>query len=215
MGGIAFRAPVMAALFLVVTMALLAMPGSSNFIGEFYILNGVFQEKVVFALVASIAIAMAAYYALRLFQHSMHNRKPDGVESKEIPLARGRDRRRPGRLHRRPGPLPAADPEAERRLRSQTTVERGRRVPRRGRAQMNFQAPDIDYAGLSPVIALTAGICVVLLVGLFRLPRWVVAGEDDRRPRRSPPGSASGSGARTTTWSRARCASTSWRWPRR
>ena len=39
---------------------------------------------------------------------------------------------------------------------------------------MSFQAPDIDYAGLSPVIALTAGICVVVLVGLFRLPRWVV-----------------------------------------
>jgi NADH-quinone oxidoreductase subunit N len=39
---------------------------------------------------------------------------------------------------------------------------------------MNFEAPHIDYAGLSPVIALTAGICVVLLVGLFRLPRWVV-----------------------------------------
>ena len=89
MGGIAFRAPVMAALFLIVTMALLAMPGSANFVGEFYILNGVFQEKIVFALVASIAIAMAAYYALRLFQHAMHNRKPDGVESKEIPLREG------------------------------------------------------------------------------------------------------------------------------
>ena len=84
MGGIALRAPVMAALFLVVTMALLAIPGSSNFVGEFYILNGVFQEKIVFALIASIAIAMSAYYALRLFQHAMHNRKPDGVTSKEI-----------------------------------------------------------------------------------------------------------------------------------
>jgi NADH-quinone oxidoreductase subunit N len=34
---------------------------------------------------------------------------------------------------------------------------------------MTFNAPDIDYAGLSPVIALTAGICVVLMLGL--LPR--------------------------------------------
>jgi NADH-quinone oxidoreductase subunit N len=32
---------------------------------------------------------------------------------------------------------------------------------------MTFNAPDIDYAGLSPVIALTAGICIVLLVGLI------------------------------------------------
>jgi NADH-quinone oxidoreductase subunit M len=84
MGGLALRAPVLAAFFLIVTMALLAMPGSSNFIGEFFILNGVFQEKIVFALVASTAIGMAAYYALRLFQHAMHYRKRGGVESREI-----------------------------------------------------------------------------------------------------------------------------------
>ena len=78
------RAPVLAALFLIATMALLAIPGSSNFIGEFYILNGIFQEKIVFAFVAAIGIAMAAYYALRLYQHAMHNRKPDGIESREI-----------------------------------------------------------------------------------------------------------------------------------
>jgi NADH-quinone oxidoreductase subunit M len=86
MGGLAMRAPVLAALFLVATMALLAMPGSSNFIGEFYILNGIFQEKIVFAFVAAIGIALAAYYALRLYQHAMHNRKPDGIESRDVGL---------------------------------------------------------------------------------------------------------------------------------
>jgi NADH-quinone oxidoreductase subunit M len=65
------------------------MPGTANFVGEFYILNGVFQEKIVFALIASVAIAMAAYYALRLYQASMHNRKREDVESKEIPLREG------------------------------------------------------------------------------------------------------------------------------
>ncbi|MGA8217695.1 MAG: NADH-quinone oxidoreductase subunit N [Solirubrobacterales bacterium] len=34
----------------------------------------------------------------------------------------------------------------------------------------DFNAPHIDYGGLSPVIALTAGICVVLIVGL--IPRF-------------------------------------------
>ena len=84
MGGIAIRAPVLAALFLVITMALLAIPGSANFVGEFYILNGVFQSKIMFALVAMIGIALAAYYALRLYQGAMHNRKPEGIESHEI-----------------------------------------------------------------------------------------------------------------------------------
>jgi NADH-quinone oxidoreductase subunit N len=32
---------------------------------------------------------------------------------------------------------------------------------------MTFTAPDIDYAALSPVIALTTGICIVLLAGLI------------------------------------------------
>jgi NADH-quinone oxidoreductase subunit N len=32
---------------------------------------------------------------------------------------------------------------------------------------MNFNAPEIDYAGISPIIALTAGICIVLMAGVF------------------------------------------------
>src|SRR5947199_7487399 len=52
MGGIAFRAPVLAALFLIVTLATLAMPGSSNFAGEFLILLGVFKAKMVISIIA-------------------------------------------------------------------------------------------------------------------------------------------------------------------
>ena len=89
MGGMALRAPVLAALFLIVTLATLAMPGSANFIGEFYILNGLFQSKIVFAFVAISGVAMSAYYALRLYQRTMHNRKPDGVASREIGLRDG------------------------------------------------------------------------------------------------------------------------------
>jgi NADH-quinone oxidoreductase subunit M len=86
LGGMAVRAPVLAALFLIVTLATLAMPGSANFIGEFYILLGVFQAKIVYALVASIGVALAAFYALRLYQRTMHNRLPDGIEAREISL---------------------------------------------------------------------------------------------------------------------------------
>ena len=89
MGGMALRAPVLAALFLIVTLATLAMPGSANFIGEFYILNGLFQSKIVFAFVAISGVAMSAYYALRLYQRTMHNRKPDGIASREIGLRDG------------------------------------------------------------------------------------------------------------------------------
>ena len=33
---------------------------------------------------------------------------------------------------------------------------------------MNFHAPHIDYGALSPVLALTVGLCVVLLSGVFK-----------------------------------------------
>jgi NADH-quinone oxidoreductase subunit M len=89
LGGMAMRAPVLAALFLIVTLATLAMPGSANFMGEFYILIGVFQAKIVYAFVASTGVALAAFYALRLYQRAMHNRLPDGIESREISLRDG------------------------------------------------------------------------------------------------------------------------------
>ncbi|MEA2185561.1 MAG: NADH-quinone oxidoreductase subunit [Solirubrobacteraceae bacterium] len=89
MGGLAMRAPALAALFLVVTFATLAMPGSSNFVGEFYILLGVFQEQAVIAIVASAGVVLAAFYALRLYITTMHNRTGPGVESREMELRDG------------------------------------------------------------------------------------------------------------------------------
>ncbi len=89
MGGISMRAPVLAALFLIVAFATLAMPGSANFVAEFYILLGVFDEKIVIALVASTGVVLAAVYALRLYITSVHNRTGPRVESREISLREG------------------------------------------------------------------------------------------------------------------------------
>ncbi|HMD51541.1 MAG TPA: NADH-quinone oxidoreductase subunit M [Solirubrobacteraceae bacterium] len=86
MGGIAFRAPVLATLFLVVALATLAMPGSSNFVGEFLILLGVFNSKLAIAVIAFSGVVMASVYALRLFIRSMHNRVGAHVDSREISL---------------------------------------------------------------------------------------------------------------------------------
>jgi NADH-quinone oxidoreductase subunit M len=84
MGGIAFRAPVLAGLFLIVALANLAMPGSSNFVGEFLILFGVFQTKIVIAIVAFTGVALASVYSLRLFIRTMHNRVGPEVVSRDI-----------------------------------------------------------------------------------------------------------------------------------
>ena len=84
MGGVAFRAPVLATVFLIVTFANLAMPGSSNFIGEFMILLGTFNSNLAIAVIASLGVLGASYYALRLFIGAMHNRVGGRVRSFEI-----------------------------------------------------------------------------------------------------------------------------------
>jgi NADH-quinone oxidoreductase subunit M len=89
MGGIAFRAPVFATIFLVVAFATLAMPGSANFVGEFLILLGVFKAKLAIAIIAFTGVVMASVYALRLFIRAMHNRAGKTVESREITLRDG------------------------------------------------------------------------------------------------------------------------------
>jgi NADH-quinone oxidoreductase subunit M len=86
MGGIALRAPALAALFLIVAFATLAMPGSANFVGEFLILLGVFQAKLAFSIVAFAGVVMASFYALRLYIRTMHNRTGARVASHELSL---------------------------------------------------------------------------------------------------------------------------------
>jgi NADH-quinone oxidoreductase subunit M len=86
MGGIAFRAPVLATLFMIVTLATLAMPGSANFVGEFLILFGVFDSKLAIAIIASTGVVLASVYALRFYIRAMHNRQGPAVTSFEMSL---------------------------------------------------------------------------------------------------------------------------------
>ncbi len=89
MGGIAFRAPVLATIFLLVALATLAIPGSSNFVGEFLILLGVFKAKLAIAIIAFTGVVLASVYALRLFIRTMHNRVGRNVDSREISVRDG------------------------------------------------------------------------------------------------------------------------------
>ncbi len=87
MGGMAVRAPVLASLFLIVALATLAMPGSSNFAGEFLILLGVFKAKLVISVIGFVGVVGASFYGLRLFIRAMHNRVGPKVASREIGIA--------------------------------------------------------------------------------------------------------------------------------
>ena len=237
MGGMALRAPVLAALFLIVTLATLAMPGSANFIGEFYILNGLFQAKIVFAFIAisrrrDVGLLRAAPLPADDAQPPARRASPRArsacaTASSSAPLVA---------LHPRPRALPAADPEADRHRRCSSgrgastarprppPGRRGRRStrpvprlsdadPRAERADAtDFNAPHIDYAGLSPVIALTVGLCVVLLSARLQAaaarPRPALTLLDPGGDRRAADLAV---GRPDRTSSPGRCGSTTWR----
>jgi NADH-quinone oxidoreductase subunit M len=84
MGGMALRAPVLAGLFLIVALATLAMPGSANFVGELLILFGAFENQLVWGVVASLGVALAAVYMIRLYQRAMHNPLNPAAESRDL-----------------------------------------------------------------------------------------------------------------------------------
>jgi NADH-quinone oxidoreductase subunit M len=86
LGGMAVRAPVLSAVFLIATFATLAMPGSPNFVGELLILFGTFQTEFVYGLVASVGVVLASVYMIRLYQRTMHNRTCAGVTSRDLRL---------------------------------------------------------------------------------------------------------------------------------
>jgi NADH-quinone oxidoreductase subunit M len=84
LGGMAVRAPALAALFLIATFATLAMPGSPNFVGELLILFGTFQTELVYGLVASVGVVLASVYMIRVYQRTMHNRPGPRVASRDF-----------------------------------------------------------------------------------------------------------------------------------
>ena len=74
----------LAAFFFIVAFATLAMPDSANFVGEFYILLGVFKSKLAIACIAFTGVVLASVYVLRVFIRTLHNRVGDRVSSREI-----------------------------------------------------------------------------------------------------------------------------------
>jgi NADH-quinone oxidoreductase subunit M len=89
LGGLASGAPWLAGVFLIVTMAALAIPGSNAFVGEFFILTGTFRQHWWAATIACLGIVYAAVYMLRLYQTTMNGPRA-GADGARVEL-RARD----------------------------------------------------------------------------------------------------------------------------
>ncbi|MGA2532484.1 MAG: NADH-quinone oxidoreductase subunit M [Candidatus Aminicenantales bacterium] len=73
-GGLSSRMPLYAAIFLVMALSSIGLPGLNGFIGEFMILMGTWNVHWVWAAVAATGIVLGAGYMLWLYQRVMFGR---------------------------------------------------------------------------------------------------------------------------------------------
>ena len=71
LGGIRAVAPDFALLFLIILLGSIALPLTSSFVGEFLLINGVFQYNNRAAFFAGLTIILGAVYMLRSYQSMM------------------------------------------------------------------------------------------------------------------------------------------------
>jgi NADH-quinone oxidoreductase subunit M len=81
MGGIQRVAPVFAAVFTVVMLSSLGLPGLNGFVGEFLVLIGTFVTRRWWAVVATSGVILAAIYLLWAYQRTFHGR-PEGANAR-------------------------------------------------------------------------------------------------------------------------------------
>lgn len=74
-GGVAKVMPVFAAVFMIVSLSSIGLPGLNGFVGEFLVLLGAFQSKFIgnraYAVVAATGVVVAAVYLLWMYQRVM------------------------------------------------------------------------------------------------------------------------------------------------
>jgi NADH-quinone oxidoreductase subunit M len=86
MGGLARLLPRMGALGLVLTLALLGLPGTGNFVGELLVLFGAFRAQAAVAVVAGLGLVVAMAYSLRMFQLAFHGEAKEGRAVADLSL---------------------------------------------------------------------------------------------------------------------------------
>ena len=85
LGGLQKPAPKLAAVFTLVMMASIGLPGLNGFVGEFVILQGAFLTREWWAVVAVIGVVLSALYLLWAYQRAFHG-EPEGENAKVFDL---------------------------------------------------------------------------------------------------------------------------------
>jgi len=80
MGGITRYTPKLTVYFMILLLGSVALPLTNGFVGEFLLLEGVFEYNNVLGAVAGLTIILGAVYMLRLFQKTMFGKVTDVTE---------------------------------------------------------------------------------------------------------------------------------------
>ena len=72
LGGLAQKAPALAILLVLMSLANIALPLTNAFVGEFLMFNGLFQYNIWMAAAAGISIILAAVYTLNMIQKILY-----------------------------------------------------------------------------------------------------------------------------------------------
>ena len=70
-GGLSTPMPIFAAIFMVVSLSSIGLPGLNGFVGEFLILLGAFKANMIYSTIAATGVIFAACYMLWMFQRVM------------------------------------------------------------------------------------------------------------------------------------------------
>jgi len=85
-GGLSKVMPVFAAIFMIVTLSSIGLPGTNGFVGEFLILLGAFRSKTAYGVAAATGVILGAAYMLWMFQRVMFGeiRNPENMKLKDL-----------------------------------------------------------------------------------------------------------------------------------
>ena len=72
LGGLARPAPILAAVFMLVMLSSVGLPGLNGFVGEFLVLLGAFEAHRWWAVAATVGVILAAVYLLWAYQRVFH-----------------------------------------------------------------------------------------------------------------------------------------------
>ncbi|MEI6854276.1 MAG: proton-conducting transporter membrane subunit, partial [Bacteroidota bacterium] len=81
LGGIASRAPIFSAFFMIILLGNIALPLTNSFVGEFLLLLGIFEYNHYLALFAGLTIIFGAVYMLWMFQRIMLGESKPATET--------------------------------------------------------------------------------------------------------------------------------------